>query len=342
MSYGFIRAHPAAFYRPLPDGLIQCQLCPHNCEVLDGDRGECGVRENRQGQYYTLAYGNPCAIHLDPVETKPFFHLLPGSGSFSIATAGCNLHCKFCQNWEISQARPDKTLNFDLPPEMVVAGARQTACPSIAHTYVEPIIFYEYMVEVGRLAKKAGILNTCHSAGYINPEPLEKLTEVLDAACIDLKSFSEAYYRDVCEGGLAPVLAALKQLKRRKVHTEIVTLIVPGKNDDMREVAAMCAWIKAELGPDTPLHFSRFTPLYKLRSLPPTPVPTLERACETARKAGLNFVYLGNVPGHPFESTSCPKCGSLLIARLGFTSTIHGLKDGRCAKCGRPVPGIWS
>ena len=281
-------------------------------------------------------------MHVDPIEKKPFFHVLPQTRSYSLATAGCNFDCKFCQNWEISQAAPEDTYNFELPPEQAVLLAGQYNCRSIASTYVEPTIFVEYMLDLGRLAKTAGILKVMHSNGFVNAKPLDDLCNVLDAACIDLKSFSEAYYRDVCEGGLAPVLAALKQLKRRKVHTEIVTLIVPGKNDDMREVAAMCAWIKAELGPDTPLHFSRFTPLYKLRSLPPTPVPTLERACETARKAGLNFVYLGNVPGHPFESTSCPKCGSLLIARLGFTSTIHGLKDGRCAKCGRPVPGIWS
>jgi len=341
MSYGFIRAHPAAFYRPLPDGLIQCQLCPHNCEVLDGDRGECGVRENRQGQYYTLAYGNPCAIHLDPVEKKPFFHLLPGSGSFSIATAGCNLHCKFCQNWEISQARPDKTLNFDLPPEMVVAGARQTACPSIAHTYVEPIIFYEYMVEVGRLAKKAGILNTCHSAGYINPEPLEKLTEVLDAACIDLKSFEPQFYRDLVGAELEPVLETLKILRRRKVHVEIVNLVIPQFNDKPETLSRMCAWIRDELGPLTPLHFSRFYPLYKMLNHYPTPVSTLEQARALALKAGLKYVYIGNFPGHEAESTYCHQCGKLVIARRGYRLGEVHLKDGTCGHCGTRIPGIW-
>ena len=175
MQYGFLKPHPAAFSRQLDAGVVQCQLCPRNCEVLPGDRGECGVRENREGKYYSLVYGNPCAVHLDPIEKKPFFHILPGSQSFSIATAGCNLHCKFCQNWEISQARPEKTYNFDLPPEKVVAAARENRCRSIALTYVEPIIFYEYMRDVGRLAKPAGLLNVCHSAGYINPQPLEEL-----------------------------------------------------------------------------------------------------------------------------------------------------------------------
>ena len=197
LQYGLINPHPAAFYRQMDQGLVQCQLCPRKCVVLPGDRGECGVRENREGKYFSLVYGNPCAVHLDPIEKKPFFHVLPGSQSFSIATAGCNLHCKFCQNWEISQTRPEKTYNFDLPPEKVVAAAKENGCPSIAHTYVEPTIFYEYMRDVARLAKPAGILNVCHSAGYINPQPLEELAGLLDAACIDLKSFDGKFYRDL-------------------------------------------------------------------------------------------------------------------------------------------------
>jgi pyruvate formate lyase activating enzyme len=231
VQYGYLKPHPAAFYRPLDQGLVQCQLCPRNCEVLPGDRGECGVRENREGKYYSLVYGNPCAVHLDPIEKKPFFHILPGSLSFSIATAGCNLHCKFCQNWEISQTRPEKTYNFDLPPEKVVAAARDNRCLSIAHTYVEPIIFYEYLRDVARLAKPGKILNVCHSAGYINPQPLEELAGLLDAACIDLKAFDGKYYRELVDGELEPVLNTLKTLRRHQVHLEIVNLIIPQFND---------------------------------------------------------------------------------------------------------------
>lgn len=339
--HGFIRTHPAAFYRQLEGGLVECQLCPRTCEVLDGDRGECGVRENRQGNYVSLVYGNPCAVHVDPVEKKPLFHVLPGSGSFSIATAGCNLHCKFCQNWEISQTRPDKTYNYDLPPDQVVNLARQTGSASIAHTYVEPIIFYEYMVDVGRLAQKAGIVNVCHSAGYINPKPLEELTGLLDAACIDLKSFEAGFYRELVGAELDPVLQTLKTLRRRGVHVEIVNLVIPQMNDRPEVITRMCAWIKEELGPLTPLHFSRFYPLYKMLHHYPTPVSTLEKARDLALKAGLKYVYIGNVPGNPAESTYCHACGKLIIGRKGYMVGDVKLKDGKCAHCGAAIPGIW-
>ncbi len=341
LEYGFIKPQPAAFYRRLDKGLVQCGLCPRNCEVLPGNRGECGVRENRDGAYYSLVYGNPCAVHLDPVEKKPFFHVLPGSQSFSIATAGCNQHCKFCQNWEISQTRPDKTYNFDLPPEKVVAAARDNRCLSIAHTYVEPIIFYEYMRDVGRLAKSAGVLNTCHSAGYINPGPLEELAPLLDAACIDLKAFDDKFYRDLVDTELKPVLNTLKTLRRHKVHVEIVNLVIPQINDQPEIINRMCAWIKAELGPLTPLHFSRFYPLYKMLNHYPTPVSSLERARDLAQKAGLQYVYIGNLPGHEAENTYCHSCHKLLIARQGYQIGEIHLKDGKCASCGTAIPGIW-
>ena len=338
---GFLRPHPAEFYRTLPGGQVECQLCPRNCEVLDGDRGDCGVRENRKGKYVTLAYANPCAVHVDPVEKKPLFHVLPGTGSFSIATAGCNLHCKFCQNWEISQARPEKTYNFDLPPEQVVALARQTDCASIAHTYVEPIIFYEYMTAVGKLAKKAGILNVCHSAGYVNQKPLEALCDVLDAACVDLKAFEAKFYRELVGAELEPVLNALKIMRRRGVHLELVNLVIPQMNDQADSLTRMCAWIRDELGPLTPLHFSRFYPLYKMLNHSPTPVSTLEKAREIAHKAGLKYVYSGNLPGHQAESTFCHHCGKLVIARQGYRVGEVNMKDGKCGHCGGKIPGIW-
>ncbi len=338
---GFVQPHPALFYNTIAKGLVECRLCPRKCEVADGERGDCLVRENRGGKYFTLAYGNPCAVHLDPIEKKPFFHVLPGTMSFSIATAGCNLHCKFCQNWEISQAKPEKTYNFDLPPDQVVAAAREKKCPSIAYTYVEPLIFYEYMLDTARLAKKAGLLNTCHSAGYINTEPLQKLAEVLDAACIDLKSFDSQFYRDLVGGELAPVLRTLKTLRQKKVHVEIVNLVIPQHNDQPETLAKMCAWIKDELGPLTPVHFSRFYPLYKMQNHYPTPVSALEQARDIALKAGLKYVYIGNLPGHQSESTFCHQCGKPVIQRTGYRLGEMHLKDGACGHCGTKIPGIW-
>lgn len=341
LKKGLLGTKLSPYFAPLSDSRVRCELCPRQCEVGSGERGYCRVRENRGGRYYSLVYGNPCAIHIDPIEKKPFFHVLPSTQSFSLATAGCNLNCKFCQNWEISQASPDDTLNYDLPPEKVVESALKLRCSSIASTYVEPTIFIEYMIDIGRLAKKQKILNTMHSNGYINPGPLRELCDCLDAACIDLKGFSEEYYREVTEGTLAPVLATLKQLKQRGIHTEIVNLVVPGKNDDMGRIRAMCRWIRDELGPDVPLHFSRFYPLYKLKTLEPTPITTLELAWKAALEEGLHFVYIGNIPGHPAENTKCPQCGETVITRIGFSVKAVSLKDGKCPKCGRGIPGIW-
>ena len=261
-EWGLIRTKLSPYYTPLEGKQIRCELCPKECVVSEGERGYCGVRENRNGKYYSLVYGNPVTWHIDPIEKKPFFHVLPSSGSFSIATTGCNFDCKFCQNYEISQARPEETANFDMPAELVVASAKKTGCKSIASTYVEPTIFYEYMYDIGVLARKEGILNVCHSNGYINMEPLKALCKVLDAACIDLKGFTEEYYRSLTEGTLQPVLETLKTLKGEGVHVEIVNLVIPTKNDDMDEIRQMCLWIKEELGSDMPLHFSRFYPMY--------------------------------------------------------------------------------
>jgi pyruvate formate lyase activating enzyme len=341
LEKGLLGRKLSPYFTPLSDGRIQCELCPRLCQVEKGKRGYCRVRENIDGEYYSLVYGNPCAVHVDPIEKKPFFHVLPSTLSFSIATAGCNLNCKFCQNWEISQARPDGTLNYDLPPAEVVEKAKSYKCRSIASTYVEPTIFIEYMLEMGRLARDQKILKVIHSNGFINAAPLRDLCKVLDAACIDLKGFTDDYYRDLTEGGLGPVLATLKQLKDQKVHTEIVNLVVPGKNDDMKEIRAMCRWIRTELGPDVPLHFTRFYPLYKLKSLQPTPVATLEDAWKTALDEGLHFVYLGNLPGHEAEHTTCPQCKTRLIERTGYNVRVLQLQDGKCGKCGRAIPGIW-
>ncbi|MCE5334906.1 MAG: AmmeMemoRadiSam system radical SAM enzyme [Desulfobacteraceae bacterium] len=329
------------YFTPLSGGHVRCDLCPRQCETAHGERGHCRVRENRDGKYYSLVYGNPCAVHVDPIEKKPFFHVLPSTRSFSIATAGCNFNCKFCQNWEISQASPDDTMNYDLPPEALIRNAQQFQCESIASTYVEPTIFIEYMIEVGKLAKSAKILNTMHSNGYISPKPLDDLCDCLDAACIDLKGFTEDYYRELTGGSLAPVLETLQHLKARKVHTELVNLIVPGKNDDMTRIRTMCRWILKELGPDVPVHFTRFYPMYKLKSLEPTPVSVLENAWKAAREEGLNHAYIGNIPGHPAEDTICPRCKQTVIKRTGYSISSISLKDGSCGSCGQKIAGIW-
>jgi pyruvate formate lyase activating enzyme len=342
MKKGLIKTKLSPYFVSLEGGEIRCELCPHQCRVSKGKRGLCRVRENRDGKYYSLVYGNPCAIHPDPIEKKPFFHLLPGTVSFSLATAGCNLQCKFCQNWEISQASPEDVFSYDVSPETIVKKAKEIGAYSIAYTYVEPTIFYEYMLDIAQLTKKAGLLNVTHSNGFISPTPLRNLCKVLDAANIDLKGFSESFYRELCSGELNPVLETLKILKEEKVHLEITNLMIPTKNDEMSMVREMCLWIKKELGTDTPIHFSRFYPLYKLRTLPPTPPSTLEKARAVALSAGLEYVYIGNIPGHEAENTFCPKCKKRVIQRTGYMVGEINLKAGKCKFCGKPIPGIWA
>jgi len=339
---GLIKTKLSPYFTSLGGGEIQCELCPHRCRVAKGKRGICRVRENRDGKYYSLVYGNPCAVHLDPIEKKPLFHVLPGTGSFSLATAGCNFQCKFCQNWEISQASPEDVYSLDVPPELIVNKAKEMRAHSVAFTYVEPMIFYEYMSDIGILAKKAGLLNVTHSNGFVNPAPLKNLCKVLDAANIDLKGFTENFYRELCGGELTPVLETLKTLRKEKVHLEITNLIIPTKNDEMAVLKEMCLWIKKELGTDIPIHFSRFYPLYRLKTLPPTPVSTLEKAREIALSAGLEYVYVGNIPGHAGENTFCPKCKKMIIQRTGYMVGEINLKDGKCRFCGKPIPGIWA
>jgi pyruvate formate lyase activating enzyme len=339
---GFVKTKLSPYFTSLEGGEIQCELCPHRCRVAKGKRGICRVRENLGGKYYSLVYGNPCAVHLDPIEKKPFFHVLPSTTSFSLATAGCNFQCKFCQNWEISQAAPEDVYSYDVPPELMVKRAKEIGARSIAYTYVEPTIFYEYMIDICHLTKKTGLLNVTHSNGFINPEPLKNLCEVLDAANIDLKGFTKTFYHELCGGELEPVLETLKTLKKEKVHLEITNLIIPTKNDEMSVLKEMCLWVKKELGADTPIHFSRFYPLYKLKTLPPTPVSTLEKAREVALSVGLEYVYVGNIPGHVGENTFCPKCKKMIIQRTGYMVGEINLKDGKCRYCGKPIPGIWT
>jgi len=335
-------AREALFYEKIDEQSVQCNLCPHQCLLMDGMRGICRVREPREGVLYTLAYANPCSYHIDPIEKKPIYHVLPGTTSFSIATAGCNLRCKFCQNWSISQRSPDQIKSIKMSPKDVVEAALGAKCVSIAYTYTDPIVFYEYMLDTSKLAHQSDLLNIMVTAGYINEEPLRNLSGVIDAANVDLKSFNEKYLLEVCGQKLEPLLKALKIFKEEGVWIEITNLVVPTLNDDMETIREMCEWIRDNLGEDTPLHFSRFSPMYKLKNLYLTPIATLEEAKKVADEVGLNFVYIGNVAGHPAEHTYCPDCGQLLIERRGYSIKQNNIKEGKCSFCARLIPGIWS
>lgn len=334
-------AHDALYWEKTASGLIRCTLCPTFCELRPFERGRCRVRVSLENRLATLVYGRPCSAAVDPIEKKPVFHLLPGSGSFSIATAGCLLGCRYCQNWQISQENPENLTAHDLPPDKVVAAALQSDCRSIAYTYTEPTIFYEYMRDTALLAKEKGLYNVVVSCGYINPEPLRELLPVVDVMKVDLKGFTEKFYRTVCGGSLKPVLDTLEILGGAGKLIDIVTLIVPTLNDDLEENRAMFRWIVERVGPDTCLFLSRFHPTYQLKNLPPTPVSTVETLREEALGAGIRYVYLGNVSGHDGENTYCPTCRKLLIGRRGFLVTAMAVQAGRCPDCATVIPGIW-
>ena len=338
---GYTSPIEARHYRKLKRRIVQCYRCPNLCKIKPGERSFCRTRINRDGKLYTLAYSNPCAVHIDPIEKKPLFHFLPSTKVLSIATAGCTFRCKYCQNWEISQFRPEETVNYDLSPKDVVNLAKRYKTPSIASTYSEPTAFYEYMYDVSKLAKKEGIKTTMHSNGSINSEPLEELCEYLDAANIDLKFFDHDKYFKVSHGYLSTVLETIETLYKKGIHVEITNLVVPSLNDNEKEIKKMATWIFEHLGPDVPIHFSRFYPTYKLKNLPPTPVKTLELARDIAMEVGLQYVYVGNVPGHSGENTYCPTCGKAVIKRTGYIIEENNLRDGKCGFCGRNIEGVW-
>lgn len=321
---------------------VQCTLCPFNCFLPEGMRGLCNVRINNAGRLKTLVYGQPVAVHVDPIEKKPVFHLYPGSKIFSLSTAGCNLRCAFCQNWEISQSLPEQAKGKPLSPEQVIQGALTTRSESIAYTYGEPTVFYEYMFDTAKFAKQRNLRNVVVSAGYINEEPLRRLAPLLDVMKVDLKGFNEGFYRRVVKGELRFVLNTLERLIKYGVLTEVVNLIVPTLNDNLTEIRKMCKWIKQNLGADVPLFFSRFTPQYRLQNLPPTPAETLHSAREIGMEEGLHYVYTGNVPGDPGENTYCPACHKPLIERYGYAVTANRLKPGGfCPYDGTKIPGVW-
>jgi len=339
---GLIKARRSQWFTAVGNGRLRCDLCPRQCRLDPGQRGPCRVRENRGGEGYSLVYGNPSLVQLDPVERKPFFHVLPGSRALSVSTAGCNIECKFCEVWDMALVAPEEVHAYDMPPENVVQQAASAGARSISYAFGEPVVFFEYVASVARQARQAGLLNLLHTNGYIAADPLEALVDDLDAVNIDLKCFDPDFYRDICGGELEPVLQTLKRLKAHGVHVEITNIVIPTLNDDAEVVRAMCRWIVDELGPDVPLHFGRFYPLYKLANLPPTPVRTLDRIRDIARDEGLRYVYIARVPGHEAESTYCPDCGQPVIKRLGFMIEENHLQAGDCGHCGTPIPGRWA
>ena len=333
--------HEASFYEPLAGGRIRCTLCPRGCVVPEGGRGYCRVRENRGGKYYSLVYGRPCALNLDPIEKKPFFHVYPGSKSFSLATVGCNICCKFCQNWDISQASPEDVTPAYKSPEEIAVSARKSGARTMAFTYTEPVVFAEYVRDCAAAGKKEGVESVMVSNGFITGDALKSMLPVLKAVKIDLKSFSQEFYADVCGGQLQPVLDTLKRLAGAGVWFEIVVLLVPSMNDGADEIKKMSGWVVKELGRDVPVHFSRFHPQYKMRNIAQTPLETLQRARRLAMEAGLKFVYIGNVPGEEGQHTLCPACKSVLIRRYQYSILENNIAGGLCKSCKAKIPGVW-
>jgi pyruvate formate lyase activating enzyme len=321
---------------------VRCQLCAQRCGIAPGQRGRCRARYNDGGRLKSLVYGRPTAVDPDPVEKKPFYHVLPGATALSFGASGCPLRCRFCQNWQVSQARPEDFGGAFVSPSDMASDAASRKAPLIAFTYNEPTTFVEYLVDVAQQGQKRGLRSVLVSCGLMNEAPLDAMCDVLAAVKIDLKGYSEAFYRDVCGAELSAVLRSLKQVAHRGLHLEIVNLVVPTLNDAEPMLEGLCDWVMGELGPDVPLHFTRFHPDFQLLNLPPTPVSTLERARALAMARGLHYVYVGNVPGHPGDNTYCPGCKTVLIKRTGFFVTDVQLRGGRCPSCSRSIPGIWS
>jgi len=331
----------ASFYEQLPGGEIRCNLCPNRCLLAEGQTGICRSRQNISGKLYSLIYGRPAIIHVDPIEKKPFYHFLPGTQVYSLASAGCNLRCKYCQNWDIAQKAPGEIESMEKSPSQIVDEAIKSSTPSIAITYSEPVVNYEYVLDIGKEARKRGIKTVIVSNGYINPEPLQQLLPYLDAVKIDLKGFNDKFYQEIVGGRLEPVLETLKILKEEGIWFEIVYLILPGYNDDLEEIKKMAVWIKENLGENVPLHFSRFYPMYQMENLPPTPEEMIKNARKVALETGLKYVYTGNIADEEGSTTFCPLNGQPLIVRKGYFIEENYLKDGHSDLCPIRIPGIW-
>ena len=334
----------AALWEPWREGRrVHCFLCAHHCRIEDGDLGLCGVRKNIGGTLHTLVYGCPVSTAVDPIEKKPLFHFLPGTLSYSIATVGCNFRCLFCQNADISQMPHDagRVVGRPLPPAAVVDGALDAGCRSISFTYTEPTIFYEYARDCARLATKAGLKNVFVTNGYMTAQMLADIDGDLHAANVDLKSFSDDFYRRMAGARLKPVLDSIRRMWEMGVWLEVTTLLIPGENDSPEELRALAAFL-VSVSPDIPWHVSRFHPTYRLMDVPPTPVESVETALKIGREEGVRYLYGGNIPGHSSESTVCPECGESVIRRQGFALRDNRARAGECPSCSRPIAGLLS
>lgn len=331
----------AMFYEELEGKNVQCHLCSHNCKITPGKRGICGVRENQDGTLYSLNYGKLVSSSVDPIEKKPFFHFLPASSAYSVATVGCNFRCKNCQNWKISQAPKPKNpiRGREVSPSEVVDRAKRRKCKSIAYTYTEPVIFMEYAYETAKLAVQEDIRNVFVTNGYVTDQALTKMAPYLHAANIDLKSLSDDFYRENCGARVEPVLNAIEMHKKLGIWTEVTTLVIPTLNDSEENLRGIAEFIK-EQSPEIPWHISGFYPAYQLIDLPPTPKETLRKAREIGLEVGLRYVYQGNVPGEG-DNTYCYNCGELLIERYGYRVIENNLKDARCPNCDVEIDGVW-
>ncbi len=331
----------AMFYKNIEDNQVECEICPNKCKLKDYQRSKCMVKEPRDGKLYSLVYEYPNVLLTEPIEKGPIYHIRPGTKVFAIATAGCNLHCKYCQNWQLALSPPDKKKRFHVTPEQAIEKALEQKCKGIVYTYNDPIVNFEYVYETAQKAKKAKLINTMVTAGYINPKPLKKLAKYIDGFIVGLKGFDNEFYKDIINGELKYVLETLRTIKKQGNWFEVINLVVPGLNDNMNTIRKMCKWIHSNLGDNTPLHFARFWPDYKLKNLPPTPQVALERAREIAMETGINYVYIGNLPGHEASNTYCPKCGKMIIQRLGFIVKKNCVVNGKCKFCGAKIPGVW-
>jgi pyruvate formate lyase activating enzyme len=339
----FPGASPARYWRKLDDGRLQCDLCPRLCKLHDGQRGFCFTRARDGEQIVLTAYGRSSGFCVDPIEKKPLNHFLPGSPVLSFGTSGCNLGCKFCQNWDVSKAREDEALAAKAGPEAIAETAERFGCASVAYTYTDPVTFLEHAVDTADACRARGLKSIAVTAGYVTPEPRAELFQHMDAANIDLKGFSEAFYRNVCYARLQPVLETLVHVKREtRTWLEITTLLIPGQNDSGAELEAMSQWVVENLGPDVPWHFTAFHPDFRMRDVPPTPPETLRRARAIAIKNGVRWAYTGNIHDPAGQTTFCPQCRTPLIGRDRYQITSWGLADaGACKTCGEPCAGVF-
>ncbi len=332
----------ARHYRSLAGGAVRCELCFRNCRIGEGSRGFCRNRVNADGRLYNVVYGKPSAVNVEPTEKEPMHHFLPGTNMLCIGTVSCNFRCRFCHNWHLSQRSLDQVgLHRSLSPEEMVQYGLRRRVPAVSFTYNEPTVFYEYMYDVAVGARSEGIKTIFHTNGALNARPLRELLRHMDGATVDLKAFTNEFYEEICEARLEPVLETLKIIKEEGVWLEVVNLVLPGYNDRPEETGRMCRWIVSEVGGDTPLHFSRFSPSYRMTDLSHTPVSTLERCREIAHDAGVRYVSIGNVPGHEANSSFCPRCGTRFITRRHFTVVDIKMENGSCATCGMQIPGVW-